>query len=146
MKLKPAFAALLVAGLCSAAAQAAEPQEVRQQLMKETGAAFGELNAIAKGQKPFDETVVKTSLDKLATVGNELPDLFPKGSETGFETEASIKIWQDPAGFKAASDKLEADVQTVLAKLPGDQAGVGAAVGAIGANCGACHQTYRVKR
>lgn len=146
MKLKSAIAAALVAALCSTAALAAEPQEIRQQEMKETGAAFGALGAIAKGQKPFDAEVVKASLDKLAEISKDFHNHFPKGSETGFESEASIKVWEDEAGFKAANDKFAADVAAVLASAPADQAGVGAAVGTIGANCGACHQTFRVKR
>ena len=38
--------------------------------------------------------------DKLAEVSKDFPNHFPKGSETGFESEASIKIWQDNAGFR----------------------------------------------
>lgn len=146
MTLKSVFAAAVAAALCSTMAFAAEPQEVRQQMMKETGAAFGALGAIAKGQKPYDEATVKASLEKLAAVAKDFPNHFPKGSETGFETEASIKIWEDPAGFKADADKLEAAVQTAMATPPTDQAGVAAAVGAIGPNCGACHQAFRLKR
>ncbi len=146
MKLKSAFAALVAAALCSTMAIAAEPQEVRQQEMKDMGAAMGALSAIAKAQKPYDAAVVKTSLDKIAEVAKDFHNHFPKGSETGFETEASIKIWEDSTGFKAANDKLAADVATVLASVPADAAGVGAAVGTIGANCAACHQAYRVKR
>jgi len=146
MKLKSAFAALFAAAICSTVAIAAEPQEIRQQEMKDTGAAFGALSAIAKGQKPFDAAVVKTSLDKISEVSKDYHNHFPKGSETGFETEAGIKIWEDAAGFKAANDKFAADVATVLASAPTDAAGVGVAVGTIGANCAACHQAYRVKR
>lgn len=146
MSMKSVFSAVLVAALCSTAALAAEPQEVRQQLMKENGAAFGALAAIAKGQKPYDAATVKASLDKLSEVSKDFHDYFPKGSETGFESEASIKVWEDSAGFKAANDKYVADIQSVAANPPADQAAVASAVGVIGANCGACHQTFRVKR
>ena len=146
MNFKPVLAAALVAAFCSSTVMAAEPQEVRQQEMKAGGEAFGAMAAIAKGQKPYDAAVVKASLEKLAEVSKDFHNLFPKGSETGYESEASIKIWEDSAGFKAANDKFAADVASVLAALPADQAGVTAAVGTIGANCGACHQTYRVKR
>lgn len=146
MKLKSVFAAVMAAALCSAAAFAAEPQEVRKLLMKENGAAIGALSAIAKGQKPYDAAVVKSSLDKLEAVGKDFHNHFPKGSETGFESEASIKVWEDSAGFKAANDKFAADVASVAAKPPTDQASVGAALGVLGANCASCHQAFRVKR
>ncbi|MCX8998510.1 cytochrome c [Rhizobiaceae bacterium BDR2-2] len=146
MTMKPAFAVILAAALCSTAALAAEPQEIRQQQMKETGAAFGALNAIARGQRPFDEATVKASLDKLAEISKDFRNHFPRGSETGFESEAGIRIWQDEAGFAAANDKFAADVEAVLAHAPADQDGVRAAVGTIGANCGACHESFRVRR
>lgn len=146
MSMKSVLSAVLVAALCSTAALAAEPQEVRMQMMKDNGAAFGALAAIAKGQKPYDAEVVKASLDTLSKVSADFHNHFPKGSETGFNSEAGIKIWEDPAGFKAANDKYVADIQSVAANPPADQASVVKAVGVIGANCGACHQSFRVKR
>ena len=62
------------------------------------------------------------------------------------ETEASPKIWEAMDDFKAKAVKLGADADTVLASLPADQAAVGAALGAIGPNCAACHEVYRVKK
>lgn len=144
MMLKSAFAAAVLAALCSTTALAAEPQEIRQQQMKEVGGAFGALGAIAKGQRPYDAATVQASLDKLAEVSRDFPNHFPKGSETGFESEASIKIWQDNAGFKAAADKFAADVASL--SVPADQPGVAALVGKVGENCAACHQSFRVKR
>ena len=73
------------------------------------------------------------------------PDHFPAGSETGHETEASPKIWENMDDFKAKADKLPADAEGLLAQLPADKVGVGAAVKALGADCGACHQAYRLK-
>jgi len=71
-------------------------------------------------------------------------DLKP-GTETGDE-EASPKIWENMDDFKARAAKLSTDAETVLAQLPADAAGVGAALNTLGGNCGGCHQLYRIKK
>lgn len=138
-------AALAVIG-AGAGVAADEPQVVRQDMMKKVGGAMGALSGIAKGEKPYDAEVVRASLTTLSEVGKAFPDQFPAGSEEGAETEASPKIWETPDDFRAKSEKLAADAEAVLAGLPADQAGVGAALGTIGPNCGGCHEAYRLKK
>ncbi|MGG7517215.1 c-type cytochrome [Allorhizobium undicola] len=133
-------------GMAGMAGAADEPQVVRAGLMKKAGGALGAMAAIAKGEKPYDAATVKTSLTTLQDVAKAFPEQFPKGSETGFNTEASPKIWENMDDFKAHAKKLETAAATQLATLPADQAGVGAAVKAIGGTCGECHQIYRLKR
>ncbi|QRM54667.1 cytochrome c [Sinorhizobium sp. BG8] len=140
-----AAAAFAVAAVTIASA-ADEPQAVRQQMMKGVGQAMGALVAITKGEKPYDAEVVKASLTTFSKAGKAFPDLFPVGSETGAETEASPKIWQSMDDFKAKSLKFSADADAVLAAMPADQAGVAAAVKTLGANCSGCHEAYRIKK
>lgn len=136
----------LGAGLSSAVSAADEPQVVRAGMMKKVGGAMGQLAAIAKGEKPYDAAVVKASLTTMEEVAKAFPEQFPKGSETGLNTEASPKIWEDPATFKTKAKALETAAATQLATLPADQAGVGAAMKSIGGTCGDCHQTFRLKK
>lgn len=146
MKLKLLVAAATVAVFgVGAAIAAGEPQAVRKDMMKQTGGAMGALSAIAKGEKPFDAAVVQASLTKLSEIGKAFPDQFPAGSETGMDTKASPKIWEDMDGFKAESAKLAAAADAQLASMPTDQAGVGAALKSISGTCGECHQTYRLR-
>lgn len=147
MKLKVVLSA--VTAIClgvSAAIAAGEPQAVRQDEMKKVGGAMGTLGGIAKGEKPYDAEAVKAALTTLAEVGKTFPDHFPAGSETGMDSEAAPAIWQNMDDFKAKSAKLTAAAEAQLAALPADQAGVGAAMQAIGGTCGDCHQTYRLKK
>ena len=58
--------------------------------------------------------------------------------------EGSAKKSMDD--FKAKSAKLASVAEAQLAAMPADQAGVGAAMQAIGGTCGDCHQTYRLKK
>lgn len=138
-------AALAIIG-ASAVVAADEPQVVRAQMMKKVGGAMGALSGIAKGEKPYDADVVKTSLTTMSEVAKAFPEQFPAGSEMGHDTEASPKIWEQTDDFKAKAAKFGSDVDAVLANLPADQAGVGAALGTIGPNCGGCHEVYRVKK
>ncbi|MCQ4634196.1 cytochrome c [Shinella sp. CPCC 100929] len=147
MKFRTLAAAAVLAAIGAGAVIAAdEPQVVRQGMMKSVGGAMGALAGIAKGEKPYDAEIVKASLTTISEVGKAFPDQFPAGSETGHETEASPKIWEAMDDFKAKSLKLGTDADTVLASMPADQAGVGAALGTIGPNCGGCHEVYRVKK
>ncbi|OCP24528.1 MULTISPECIES: cytochrome c [unclassified Ensifer] len=147
MKIRALMLAAALAGLGVTAVTAAdEPQAVRQALMKKVGQAAGALGGIAKGEKPYDAEIVKVSLTTISETVKVFPDHFPTGSETGSETEASPKIWENMDDFKAKAAKLGSDTDAVLAQLPADQAGVGAAMGILGKDCGSCHETYRLKK
>jgi cytochrome c556 len=146
--MKSILAATVALGLfsgLSAAIAADPPQVVRQEMMEQVGKAMGGLAKIAKGENEYSADVVKASLTTMAETMKSFPDQFPAGSETGHKTEASPKIWENMDDFRAKSEKLRTDAEALLAQLPADQAAVGAAVKQLGADCGSCHETYRLK-
>jgi cytochrome c556 len=130
----------------SSLAFAAEPQELRQAAMKKVGGAIGLLSGMAKGEAPFDAAAAQAAFATMNGVSKEYVSFFPAGSETGFDTEASPAIWENMDDFKAKVAKFEADTGAAAAMTFADAAAVGAAIGPVGANCGACHQLYRVKK
>lgn len=142
---KLVFAISTLALVSSAAL--ADPLADRKALMKANGAAAGALSSVAKGEKPFDAAAVLAELTTLAEDAQKMDPaiLWPAGSDTG-DTRSSPKIWEDPAGFQAAIDKFRADTAAAVAAPPQDAAAVGAALGAIGANCSSCHETFRLQR
>lgn len=147
MKLKVVLSA--VTAIClgvTAAIAAGEPQAVRQEEMKKVGGAMGTIGGIAKGEKPYDAEAVKAALMTMAEVGKTFPDHFPAGSETGMDSEAAPAIWQNMDDFKAKAAKLVSVAEAQLATLPADQAAVGETMKAVGAVCGDCHETYRLKK
>ena len=147
MRLKSLALGAVLGCLCLSAVSAQEePQVVRQNQMKAIGQSMGALGAIAKGEKPYDAAVVQTALETISTNARAFPNQFPAGSESGSETEAAPAIWQNMADFTAKSEKLAAEADRLLASVPADRAGVGAAMKALGATCGDCHETYRLKR
>lgn len=125
----------------------ADPIEDREKLMKSFGQAMGQLAPIAKGEKPFDAAAVKATLVTLNERAQKLDvaALFPEGS-TNDESTASPKIWEDMAGFQAKADKFKADVANAAANPPADLASLKTTVGAIGSNCGGCHENFRIKK
>jgi cytochrome c556 len=115
----------------------------RQNLMKENGAAMKAASAIAKGETEWREGEAAGAMKIIADNLEEFPGLFPPGSEGGGDTKASPKIWEDMAGFEAAAAKTVADAKTAEAAASQGLAAFQAALGAVGADCGACHEVYR---
>lgn len=139
--------AISILALGSAAASA-DPIADRQALMKERGKIVGGLVKVVKGEQSFDAAAVLDTLKQLEANAEKFDTekLFPVGSEQGGDTTAAPKIWEDKAGFNAAEDKFLADVKAAVAAPPADVDVLKAQVGTIGADCGACHQTYRIKK
>jgi cytochrome c556 len=149
MRLKAIAAAILVAGMGVTSVYAAGEgtHDTRVAMMKKIGGATGALAGIAKGDKPYDAEAIKAALTTISETAKVFPDQFKAGTENASaDSEASPKIWENMDDFKARSAKLGADADTLLAQLPADAAGVGAGLKTIGANCGGCHQNYRVKK
>ncbi|MHA1524327.1 MAG: c-type cytochrome, partial [Alphaproteobacteria bacterium] len=71
---------------------------------------------------------------------------FPKGSESGMETEASPKIWEDMGGFEAKLAKYQADTAGTLVFPPTSREELGPVLGLMGGNCKSCHEAYRIKK
>lgn len=117
----------------------------REAAMKKVASAMGGLSAIAKGEKTYDAEAVKTSLTSIKEAITVFPTYFPPGSESA-DSEASPKIWENKADFDARAAKLAGDADMLLAQLPADAAGVGAALGRLGPSCGTCHEAYRIKK
>ena len=143
---------LVVAGilLLSVGAVVAQ-QELANQTqttMKATGRAMGSLAPMVKGEKPYDQAVVDTALTQLQDTAKKLPTMFPesiKGLKVEGDYSSSPKIWEDKAGFAAKIDGFAKVVTEARAKIK-DLDSLKATFPAIGKECGACHETYRLKK
>lgn len=123
----------------------ADPIADRKQNMRERGAQMRVLGPVAQGQQPFDAAAVHAALDALnaGAQATDVDALWPAGSETG-DTKSAPRIWQDMAGFKAAMDKYKADAAAAAAARPADLDAFRAVFGPVAANCGSCHQAWRL--
>lgn len=138
-----AFSAIAV----FATAAMAGPIEDRQAFMKQNGRLLGALGPMAKGEQPFDAAQAIAMLQAFNEHSQTLDvaAMFPEGSEEG-DTRASPKIWEDMAGFQAAVDEFKADAAAAAAANPQDVEALQAQMAAVGANCGSCHEAYRLSR
>lgn len=144
--------ALLVAGALVLGVGAVSAQQDivkdRQAQMKATGRALGgTLSAMAKGDKPYDQAAVDAAFTTLTETATKLPALFPdstKGLKEGTEYSTSPKVWDDKAGFASHIADFSKAVSETKAKVK-DLDSLKANVGAIGKQCGSCHETYRLK-
>jgi cytochrome c556 len=140
-----ALAASAMALVLTTVTAQADPIADRKALMKSVGAATGQGAAIAKGEAPFDAAKVKGIFEAYVAASKKMPALYPETSKTGGETTAAPKVWEDQAGFKAAFVKFEADAAAAATSAT-DLASFRTAFGNVTKNCGACHESYRIKR
>lgn len=118
-----------------------------QTLMKGNGKNAGALSAMVKGDKPYDQATVDSALAQFEDTAKKLPNLFPasaKGVKLDGDYSPSPKVWEDKAGFDAKIASFAKVVAEAKAKIK-DIDSLKANMSAIGKECGACHETYRVK-
>ncbi|NNJ64341.1 MAG: cytochrome c, partial [Xanthomonadales bacterium] len=113
-KLLPIFSALSLALVVSSAVAGDSPQERRHDLMEDAKEAAKPVALMLRGELEFDAAVAMTSFETWKNVSSEAGELFPEGSETGFDTEARETIWTDREGFDAVlvawSDAIDAAI------------------------------------
>jgi cytochrome c556 len=142
--IRPILAGLAVAIGVTAALAQSDPITERKNLMKANGAAARAGTQMVRGDAPFDLAKAQEVFANFEKVGARFYTLFPDNTKTG-DTAASPKIWEDAAGFKAASEKFAADAKKAAASVK-DLDGFKAAFGEVNRNCGTCHQAYRINR
>ncbi|MFC3173766.1 c-type cytochrome [Novosphingobium bradum] len=146
-----ALAALLLpaAGLAlPAVVGAAAPNQV----IKQRHHNFEAMGRAMKGT--FDEfkrpapsiAVIQAHANVLADAALKVKGHFPKGSgpESRVKTEALPAIWERPADFAAAADRLVGATRGLqTASATGDLAAIQKAAGAVGGSCKNCHDSFR---
>lgn len=123
----------------------AKAVQARQAHYKELGKAFGALGAELRKDAP-DKAAIAADATAVATLANDVPTWFPKGSgpEAGVKTAAKAEIWTDASGFAEAVAKLQAETAKLQqAATAGDLDAVKAQARATAGACKACHDKYR---
>ncbi|MBR1190596.1 cytochrome c [Bradyrhizobium sp. AUGA SZCCT0240] len=144
---------LVVAGalLLSVGAGVAQQDPVKdaQNVMKANGKNLGGvLSPMFKGEKPYDQAAVDAALTQLNDTAKKLPTMFPasvKDAKWEGDYAPSPKIWEDKAGFDAKVASFTKVVAEAKAKIK-DLDSLKANFPGIGKECGACHETYRLKK
>jgi cytochrome c556 len=147
------LAVLTVAGLAAslpAAAQFQKPEDAikyRQSALTVMAAHFGRVGAMAQGRVPFDPKVAAENMTIVMDL-HKLPfTAFGSGTDKGMPTRAKPEIWSDAAKFKAAGEKMWAEMSKLDAAVKsGNFDNVKAAFGPVGAACKACHDDFRAEK
>ena len=122
--------------------------EARQKSLKEMGAAFKTVNDEVKLDAPALDKI-RPAVQTIKTHAADIGTWFPAGTgpESGVETEARTKIWEDNATFQAAAVKLGQEAGKLSDVATGDDiAAIKAQAGATGGACKNCHDTFRNKK
>ena len=120
------------------------PQEARHELMEDVGSAAKTIGTMLKEEAPFDAAQAMAALQVWADAAEPFGELFPEGSETGFDTEAKSTIWTDRAGFDKALAEFKQQADAAVAANPQTLAELQPAAGAVFKTCKSCHEGYRV--
>lgn len=148
MRLATALAVAAVAAVSfvtTAVIAQQNPIEARQALMKDNGKHAKSGAAMLKGEAPFNLATAKEIFATFETSAEKMPGLFPPDSKTGHDTRAAPAIWEHMDDFKARFAKFAKDAKEAKDSVT-DLASFKAKFGAIGKDCGGCHETYRLKK
>ena len=121
------------------------PQEVRHEMMEAVGDAAKPVGKMLKGEQEFDAAVVMESFQVWSNAAIDFGDLFPEGSETGYDTEAKETIWTDRDGFNEHLVTFTDAVISAIEDNPQDLEMLKTATGPVFKACKACHEDYRVE-
>ena len=143
-----ATTAAIALSVCVAVAQE-DPIKARKALMKANGDQAKILSDMSKGDKPYDQAAVTKALAQFQDAAAKMPGLYPDNTKDGDPSDqfnAGPKVWENMADFKAKFAKFGDDAKAADASVK-DLDSFKAAMGNIGKNdCGACHETYRLKK
>ena len=139
------FSSFVLILVSTAALAGGTPQEQRHELMEDVGGAAKNVGKMMKGEAPFDAAVANESLKTWAAAAEVFGDMFPEGSESGYDTEARPTIWSDREGFDAQLAQFADKANAAVAANPQDLDALKAAAGPVFKSCKSCHEDYRVK-
>lgn len=126
--------------------QAAAAVANRQAVFKLLSVANGALGGMARGAA-YDADAAKLGTERVIMLAGMIPELFAQDttSFSSVSTRAATTIWANKADFDALAQDLVTGANQALEILNTQgEAGVRAAVGAIGPKCGACHDRFRL--
>jgi cytochrome c556 len=141
-----ASALLLLAMGLPAQAQFAKPEDAvkyRKASFTVMAAHFSRLGAMANGRVPYDAMAAASNADVVAAMSKLPWAAFGEGTDKG-DTRAKPEIWKEPAKYKEAADKMQAEIVKLnIAAQAGNMDALKAAFGPAAATCKACHDNFR---
>ncbi len=105
---------------------------------------FLPLSEMMKGKIPFDSQAFTLHAERIAALAPQLLEGFPKGSNSGAQTDAKAEIWTSSDDFQAKMKAL-VDESRALADSAksSDEGKIKAQFQKMAGTCKACHEKYR---
>lgn len=119
-----------------------DPIAERQEVMKGVGDATRTGVQMARGERPFDLDEAHAVLAVYIDASERMPTLFPEGTETGGDTEALPRIWEEKDRFVGLFEEWGATVSAGR-EATTDLASFQAAMGEATQSCRTCHTDFR---
>jgi len=127
--------------------QAQTATENRQSVFRLFRFNMGTISGMARGDIQFDAAIAERNARRIAAMAPMIPELFAAMDTRSFdlETEALPVIWDQQGLFQERAQAL-VDGANTFADIAagGDRMATLGALRAFGANCGNCHETFRV--
>jgi cytochrome c556 len=118
----------------------------RQAAMTLQGKYFGPLAGMAQGKLPYDANIVQRNAGYLDTLDKMPWDGFDPSTKN-VKSAALPALWNEPAKFKEAQERLQSEVSRLVSvSKAGDEGAVKTQIGALGKACGNCHENFREKQ
>jgi cytochrome c556 len=119
-----------------------DPIAVRKDLMKQNNKHAKALNAMVKGESPYDASAVNAAFSQWTETANQFGKLFPDNSKEGGKTRAKAAIWEKRKDFDTKMAAFAKAVAAGKAKASSFD-GLKAVMPAINDACNNCHELYR---
>jgi cytochrome c556 len=151
--MKKLIASLLAIGAASLSfsssavqfAKAEDAVKYRKSAFSVMGTHNAQLAQMAQGKAPFDAKIALENAEIVANMAKLPWHAFGDGTETS-ETKAKPEVWKQPAKFKEAADKLQAEsIKLVAAAKTGKEDAFKAAFTATAGTCKSCHDDFKNK-
>ncbi len=107
---------------------------------------FGRIGAMAQGKVSFNAAAAQENAATVAMLAKLPWTAFGEGTDMVPETKAKAAIWEQPAKFKEAGDKLQKEAENLSAAAKtGNLDAVKKAFTATAGTCKACHDQFKDK-
>lgn len=143
-------AVVAASGVAMAASHGGNPAvKARKSHMQLYAFNLGVLGAMAKGEAEYNADAASAAANNLVALTNmSIGAYFPAGTsnaELGEETRALPVLWSADSKAREIGGQLREAAAGLAAVAGNGQEGLGAALGPVGAACGACHEAHRAK-
>jgi cytochrome c556 len=133
--------ATVAVGISAVVAQT-DPIAARKDFMKQNNKHAKALNAMVRGEAPFEAASVNAAFNQWTDTANNVGKLFPDNSKEGGNTRAKAAIWENRKDFDT---KLAAFGKAVAAgkDKSGSLDALKTSFPAVNDACNNCHELYR---